>query len=206
MAASSRCCRSCTTATRSRSSAAPGRRRRPPGRASSSPARRGRRSVAPRGPLFASNMPGLGREIVERAFERGKKTLSEEKLRASLPRLARSSLEDVLAAVGRGEIFSRRRGEGRLPRLQGRALGGAAASRARRGLVRPQEGRRARLQVPASDRPRTSPTPKSIPIRGINGELPVRFAPNGGAVPGDRIVGILDPGRGSRSILSSPRR
>jgi (p)ppGpp synthase/HD superfamily hydrolase len=35
-----------------------------------------------------------------------------------------------------------------------------------------------------------------IPIRGIKGDLPVRFAPNGGAVPGDRIVGILTPGEG----------
>src|SRR4029078_3207537 len=34
----------------------------------------------------------------------------------------------------------------------------------------------------------------AIPIRGINSVLPVRFAPNGGAVPGDRIVGILTPG------------
>jgi len=33
----------------------------------------------------------------------------------------------------------------------------------------------------------------SIPIRGINSDLPVRFAP-GGAVPGDRIVGIMTPG------------
>ena len=36
----------------------------------------------------------------------------------------------------------------------------------------------------------------AIPIRGINGDLPVSFAPNGGAVPGDRIVGILTPGEG----------
>jgi (p)ppGpp synthase/HD superfamily hydrolase len=36
----------------------------------------------------------------------------------------------------------------------------------------------------------------SIPIRGIGGDLPVKFAPNGGAVPGDRIVGILTPGEG----------
>ena len=28
------------------------------------------------------------------------------------------------------------------------------------------------------------------------GNLPVSFAPNGGAVPGDRIVGILTPGEG----------
>src|SRR6185437_15927908 len=36
----------------------------------------------------------------------------------------------------------------------------------------------------------------AIPIRGINGDLPVSFAPDGGAVPGDRIVGILTPGEG----------
>ncbi len=36
----------------------------------------------------------------------------------------------------------------------------------------------------------------AIPIRGINTDLPVRFAPNGGAVPGDRIVGIMTPGEG----------
>jgi guanosine-3',5'-bis(diphosphate) 3'-pyrophosphohydrolase len=38
--------------------------------------------------------------------------------------------------------------------------------------------------------------PQSIPVRGINTDLPVRFAPNGGAVPGDRIVGIVTPGEG----------
>jgi GTP diphosphokinase / guanosine-3',5'-bis(diphosphate) 3'-diphosphatase len=36
----------------------------------------------------------------------------------------------------------------------------------------------------------------AIPIRGIDADLPVRFAPEGGAVPGDRIVGILTPGEG----------
>jgi GTP diphosphokinase / guanosine-3',5'-bis(diphosphate) 3'-diphosphatase len=36
----------------------------------------------------------------------------------------------------------------------------------------------------------------AIPIRGINSDLPVRFAPKGGAVPGDRIVGIMTPGEG----------
>ena len=36
----------------------------------------------------------------------------------------------------------------------------------------------------------------AIPIRGANSDLPVRFAPKGGAVPGDRIVGILTPGEG----------
>ena len=35
-----------------------------------------------------------------------------------------------------------------------------------------------------------------IPVGGINADLPIRFAPNGGAVPGDRIVGIITPGEG----------
>src|SRR5450756_2268602 len=39
-------------------------------------------------------------------------------------------------------------------------------------------------------------SPNAIPIRGINSDLPVKFAPNGGAVPGDRIVGIVSPGEG----------
>ena len=38
--------------------------------------------------------------------------------------------------------------------------------------------------------------PDAIPIRGLAGDLPVTFAPDGGAVPGDRIVGILTPGVG----------
>jgi (p)ppGpp synthase/HD superfamily hydrolase len=39
-------------------------------------------------------------------------------------------------------------------------------------------------------------SPSAIPVRGINSDLPVKFAPNGGAVPGDRIVGIVTPGEG----------
>jgi GTP diphosphokinase / guanosine-3',5'-bis(diphosphate) 3'-diphosphatase len=42
----------------------------------------------------------------------------------------------------------------------------------------------------------TAPNGSAIPIRGLDGDLTVRFAPNGGAVPGDRIVGIMTPGEG----------
>src|SRR5688572_1682875 len=49
---------------------------------------------------------GLGRQILERAFERANRPFSDEKLKGALPRLARASIEDVLAAVGRGEMFS----------------------------------------------------------------------------------------------------
>jgi (p)ppGpp synthase/HD superfamily hydrolase len=44
--------------------------------------------------------------------------------------------------------------------------------------------------------PEPARSPLAIPIGGINSDLPVKFAPNGGAVPGDRIVGIVTPGEG----------
>src|SRR5262249_46304436 len=46
----------------------------------------------------------LGRRIVERLFRRAKITYSDESLASALPRLARSSIEDVMAAVGRSEL------------------------------------------------------------------------------------------------------
>ena len=48
----------------------------------------------------------LGRQIVARAFERASKSFTEDKLKSALPRLGRTTIEDALAAVGRGEMFS----------------------------------------------------------------------------------------------------
>src|SRR5262249_31111563 len=47
---------------------------------------------------------GLGRRIVERLFQRAKINYSDEKLTGALPRLARGSIEDLMAAVGRSEL------------------------------------------------------------------------------------------------------
>src|SRR5438094_2847917 len=47
---------------------------------------------------------GLGRRIVERLCQRAKVAYSDEKLAGALSRLARASIEDVMAAVGRGEM------------------------------------------------------------------------------------------------------
>jgi guanosine-3',5'-bis(diphosphate) 3'-pyrophosphohydrolase len=123
---------------------------------------------------------GLGRQILERAFERAGKAFSDEKLKGALPRLARASLDDVLAAVGRGEMFSGDVVRAVYPEHKDdRRVAGEAGARggARRPIDGPEGGH-------------------GIPIRGLNSDLPVRFAPNGGAVPGDRVVGILTPGEG----------
>src|SRR5436309_12221558 len=47
---------------------------------------------------------GLGRQIVERLCQRAKIAYSDDKLAGALPRLARASIEEVMSAVGRGEM------------------------------------------------------------------------------------------------------
>jgi guanosine-3',5'-bis(diphosphate) 3'-pyrophosphohydrolase len=137
---------------------------------------------------------GLGRRIVERAFERAGKAYSDEKLKASLPRLARSSLDDVLAAVGRGEIFSGDVVRAVYPDFKVERSAGASAVKGEVGWFGIKQAEGLVFKVPG--REGASETRRSIPIRGIDGDLPVKFAPNGGAVPGDRIVGILSKGEG----------
>jgi guanosine-3',5'-bis(diphosphate) 3'-pyrophosphohydrolase len=138
---------------------------------------------------------GLGRQIVQRAFERAGKTFAEERLRASLHRLARTSVEDVLAAVGRGEMHSIDVVRSVYPEVRDErpqtSQGMAAPASGWFGLERAAS---LRFKAPGGE-PADGERP-SIPIRGLRGDLPVRFAPDGGAVPGDRIVGILDPGQG----------
>ena len=125
---------------------------------------------------------GLGRRIVERLFERAKIEYADDKLKGALPRLARTSIEDVMAAVGRGEIKASHVARAMYPDYKEERI-------ARYGV---KKGLAAKFKEKSSE-PRS---PVAIPIRGINSDLPVRFAPNGGAVPGDRIVGIVTPGEG----------
>ena len=138
---------------------------------------------------------GLGRQIVQRAFERNGKAFTDEKLKMSLHRLARASIDDVLAAVGRGEMHSLDVVRAVYPEVQDErpqtSLGLPAPANGWFGL---EHAGALRFKAPGVE-PADGPQP-SIPIRGLRGDLPVRFAPDGGAVPGDRIVGILDPGQG----------
>src|SRR5215467_10396977 len=48
----------------------------------------------------------LGREILMRAFQRRERVFSEQSLIAALGRLSQKTAEDVMAAVGRGELAS----------------------------------------------------------------------------------------------------
>ena len=135
---------------------------------------------------------GLGRRIVERLFQRAKMAYSDEKLTGALPRLARSSLEDVMAAVGRSELKASDVARAMYPDYkEERAAANAARPKAESssGWFGLRKLTSVKFKVPDATGP-------AIPIRGINGDLPIRFAPEGGAVPGDRIVGIISPGEG----------
>ena len=135
---------------------------------------------------------GLGRRIVERLFQRAKIVYSDEKLTGALSRLARTSLEDAMAAVGRSELKASDIARAMYPDYkEERAASMAVKPKAESGWFGLKKLTSVKFKMPG-----LSVTGPTIPIRGINGDLPVSFAPEGGAVPGDRIVGILSPGEG----------
>jgi guanosine-3',5'-bis(diphosphate) 3'-pyrophosphohydrolase len=132
---------------------------------------------------------GLGRRIVERLCQRAKIDYSDEKLEGALPRLARASIDDVMSAVGRSEMKASDVVRAMYPDYKDERVA-PVAPKSESGWFGLKLGRAVKFKLPAEAEH------GAIPIRGINSDLPVRFAPNGGAVPGDRIVGILTSGEG----------
>ena len=131
---------------------------------------------------------GLGRRILERLCQRAKIAYSDEQLEGSLPRLARASIDDVMSAVGRGEMKAADVVRAMYPDYKDERVT-PLAPKSDSGWFGLKRAKAVKFKVPES-----SENGAAIPIRGINSDLPVRFAPDGGAVPGDRIVGIMTPG------------
>ncbi len=138
----------------------------------------------------------LGRDIMRAAFERAGKS-GDTDLNPILPRLGQRSVEDLLTAVGRGETTA----DEVLKTVDPNLVQEGAPKR--RTITRNDEGwfnlRRVtsfKFRWPgilAGEEDEEGE--KGIPIRGVNGYSSVHFG-EGGAVPGDRIIGILDPGKG----------
>ncbi len=136
---------------------------------------------------------GLGREILERALAKKEQEFHDDQLIEAAPRLGLSDVDDMLAAIGRGELPSSdvlkaldREGKPTVrierPRRVGERLRGLRDAIRLRNVLPGSGGRREENDA--------------IPVRGLKGNLPISLAPKGGAVPGDRIVGILTPGEG----------
>jgi len=146
---------------------------------------------------------GLGARILERAFERAGKTFTRDLLKPILHRLARKDIEDVLAAVGRGELSSQDiiravypdYKDERVTQMPKAREEGWFNLRNAAGMLFQIPGRSSSRKEKRQGKGASQEARAALPIRGVSGDLPVKFAPEG-AVPGDRIVGIIQPGSG----------
>jgi guanosine-3',5'-bis(diphosphate) 3'-pyrophosphohydrolase len=146
---------------------------------------------------------GLGARILERAYARSGKTFEKDKLKPVLHRLARRDVEDVLAAVGRNELSSIDVMKAQFPDFKAETANAAVQQKQREegwfnlrnaaGMLFQIPGRASRKR--SRDEQEALKEGRAVPIRGVTSDLPVKFAPEG-AVPGDRIVGIMQPGSG----------
>jgi guanosine-3',5'-bis(diphosphate) 3'-pyrophosphohydrolase len=139
----------------------------------------------------------LGREILGRAFKRVGKSYRKATLERTLHRLSQNTADDVLTAVGRGELPSADVLQAAFPDIP------RPEPPKRRVVKRNDEGwfglTKAiglKFRLPGSSARENGQNANGIPIKGLKGDLPVSFAERGGAVPGDRIVGIMEPGEG----------
>lgn len=142
----------------------------------------------------------LGQGILKRSFERHGFKFSQKKLEEVLKKLARPTIDEAMAAVGRGELSAEDIIKALHPDWidpRQAKIGSAEGEIQQEGWVEVNAGQGMTFKVPGKDTPqRKLSSDGAIPIRGPGDEMPVRFAPDGGAVPGDKIVGILTPGEG----------
>ncbi|WP_027486027.1 RelA/SpoT family protein [Allorhizobium undicola] len=142
---------------------------------------------------------GLGYRILERTFERAGKVFSREALKPVLHRLAHRDVEDAIAAVGRGEMSSLDVLRAVFPDYQDERVTVKPAMDQGWFNMRSANGMMFKLpnatkKTPAEDGGDDKGA-DPLPIRGLADNISVHFAP-AGAVPGDRIVGIMEEGKG----------
>ncbi|MBX2804362.1 MAG: bifunctional (p)ppGpp synthetase/guanosine-3',5'-bis(diphosphate) 3'-pyrophosphohydrolase [Hyphomicrobiales bacterium] len=139
----------------------------------------------------------LGRDILQSMFTNNGKVYSDRELTLALGRLSQRTLEDVLAQVGRGELPAAEVYSAVYPQEK------TAAPYKRKAIKRSDDGwfslRRVtnmRFRWPGKTPDEHEMNGSGVPIRGVSGDnIAIKFSP-GGAVPGERIVGILVPGEG----------
>jgi GTP diphosphokinase / guanosine-3',5'-bis(diphosphate) 3'-diphosphatase len=152
---------------------------------------------------------GLGFRILERAFCRAGKTFSRDLFKPVLHRVGHKDVEDAIAAVGRGELSSQdvmkaihpEEAEERAALPKAAADEGWFNLRSAAGVIFRVPGlgkskvvRERQAANGAADADEGGHE-ETLPIRGVDRNSVVAFAP-GGAVPGDRIVGIMEQGQG----------
>ncbi len=140
----------------------------------------------------------LGARILERKYEKAGKIFDRVDLDIALPKLGRETAEDILSDVGRGHLSAGDVLQAHFPDFQEDRSHTSPALK-EEGWFGLKTGAGLLFKIPglrARTRKKRGSKNSTIPIRGIKDDLSVRFAQSGGAVPGDKIVGILEPGRG----------
>ncbi|HEV7306932.1 bifunctional (p)ppGpp synthetase/guanosine-3',5'-bis(diphosphate) 3'-pyrophosphohydrolase [Ensifer sp.] len=138
---------------------------------------------------------GLGYRILERTFERAGKTFSREALKPALHRLGQKEVEDAIASVGRGELSSLDVLRAVFPDHQDERVTVKPSADDGWFNMRSAAGMVFKLPGHSKDANGSVEGPEALPIRGISGNAEVHFSP-AGAIPGDRIVGIMDRDKG----------
>lgn len=138
---------------------------------------------------------GLGYRILERTFERAGKVFSREILKPVLHRLGHKDVEDAVAAVGRGELSSLDVLKAVFPDYQDERV--TVKPSTDDGWFNMRSANGVMFKLPEGKKPAAEgeEAVAPLPIRGFVGNPDVHFSP-AGAVPGDRIVGIMQEGKG----------
>ena len=117
---------------------------------------------------------GLGHEIVQKMLAKIGKTYVAKEVTAAIPRVGHKEVDDALAAIGRGELSA-------VDMLK--AMGHTIDDTKLKELRRKSPSKKSDPDL-------------SVPVRGVARTTALRISPETGAVPGERIVGILTPGEG----------
>ncbi|OJF97707.1 GTP pyrophosphokinase [Rhizobium sp. 58] len=140
---------------------------------------------------------GLGYRILERTFERAGKQFSRDAMKPVLHRLGQKDIEDAIAAVGRGELSSLDVLRAVFPDHQDDRV--TVKPSYDEGWFNMTSAAGVVFKLPGKPGPTTDllegEGPEALPIRGLSGNAQVHFSPSG-AVPGDRIVGIMEQDKG----------
>ncbi len=117
---------------------------------------------------------GIGRELVEKLLARQKMKFNDKEVGAAVPRLGHRNLEDTLAAIGRGDLA---------PADLLKAMGLVVEAKDIKATRRKSAGKKEEGKF-------------SLPVRGAAANTALKIFKPTGAVPGERIVGIVTPGEG----------
>ena len=151
----------------------------------------------------------LGRQLLSSTLAAAGIDYVDEKVKAAAPKFSVKSLDELLAAVGRHDVPLEDVVAAIAPSASASPPPEGYKPSRRFGRAQAQDGwfniaKVKSLKFRAEDGDDNA-TKSVISIRGTNNDLPVLFEP-GGAVPGDRIVGVMSPGEGIRVFqIHSPR-